>query len=82
VDLRLQEGGDIWVTDVRTLGILAAQGAFVRAGAQGGYSFPDLMERIVEATRKRARARQRNRMAANRPAPSLVPSSDPAGSSP
>ncbi|MEO5988361.1 MAG: 7TM domain-containing protein [Candidatus Eisenbacteria bacterium] len=57
VDLRMDEGGGLWVTEVRTLGILAGQGAFARAAAEAGYSFADLMARIVEVTRKRSRRR-------------------------
>jgi D-alanine-D-alanine ligase len=81
VDIRMGERGELWVTEVRTLGILAAQGTFVRAGAQAGYSFPALMARIVEATRKRARTRSRNWPSTGRATPSLVQSSDPVGSS-
>jgi D-alanine-D-alanine ligase len=82
VDIRIGATADVWVTDVLTLGILAAQGTFVRAGAEAGYSFPALMSRIVEATRKRARDRQRSRTSSDRAAPSLAPSSDPLGSRP
>ena len=77
VDVRLGEAGELWVTEVRTLGILAGQGAFVRAAAQAGYSFPDLMARIVEITRKRSNARTSNRASAGRADQTLVPSGSP-----
>jgi D-alanine-D-alanine ligase len=80
VDMRIDEAGEPWVTEVRTLGILAAQGAFVRAGAEAGYSFPALMARIVEATRTRARARRRHETNAGRATPTLVRASEPVGS--
>ena len=81
VDVRVGESGELWVTEVRTLGILAAGGAFVRAATEAGYSLPDLMARIVEVTRARARAERRARSgplpSADRAASTLVPSHDP-----
>ncbi len=76
VDFRVDEGGDMWVTEVRTLGILASQGAFVRAGAEAGYSFADLMARIVEVARERSHARTLARASTARVAPEPLPSSD------
>jgi D-alanine-D-alanine ligase len=70
VDVRIDEKGQLWVIEVRTLGILAGQGTFVRAGLQAGYSFPDLMARIVEVTR--ARAGQSSRQATRERARSTV----------
>jgi D-alanine-D-alanine ligase len=80
VDLRMGEGGELWVTQVRTLGILAAQGSYVLAGTRAGYSFPGLMARIVEITRQRSRARSRTRTSSGRAAQPLVRSSDPVAS--
>jgi D-alanine-D-alanine ligase len=56
VDLRVGDSGTPHVLEIRTLGILAHGGAFARAGAEAGYSFEDLLARIVELTRRRARA--------------------------
>ena len=83
VDVRIGEGGDLWVLEVRTLGILAGQGTFVRAGAQAGYSFPELMARIVEVTRARALTERRVRAIQRVPdhdARPLAGSTDPVGS--
>jgi D-alanine-D-alanine ligase len=55
VDIRLGESQDLWVLEVRNLGILAGGGSFVQAGAQAGYTFQDLVCRIVEVARIRAR---------------------------
>jgi len=76
VDIRMADTGELWVMEVRALGILAGQGTFVRAAAEAGYSLPELMGRIVEVTRKRAQARNRPRVPAGRAAPPLVPSSE------
>jgi D-alanine-D-alanine ligase len=75
VDVRIDEAGDLWVTEVRTLGILAGQGTFVRASTQAGYSLRDLMARIVEVTRARAQSQPRRRPVSRKPA-SYVDSSD------
>lgn len=79
VDIRIGEGGELWVSEVRTLGILAAQGAFALAGAKAGYEFPALMARIVEVTRKRSRARSRNSAPTGRAGQTLARSSGPVG---
>ena len=88
VDIRIDEQDALWVVEVRTLGILAGQGTFVRAATQAGLSFPDLMARIVEVTRERARGRSSRRTSprprrargAGERTPSLVRSSDAVGS--
>ncbi|MEO5616599.1 MAG: 7TM domain-containing protein [Candidatus Eisenbacteria bacterium] len=72
VGIRIGEAGELWVTEVRTLGILAAQGAFARAGAEAGHSFPALMARIVEVTRKRSRTRNLDRASTGRGSRTLV----------
>lgn len=77
VDTRMGEKGELWVVEVRTLGILAARGTFVRAAAQAGYSFPDLMARIVEVTRARARGRPSRRKSSE---PATLVQSEPVGS--
>ena len=77
VDVRIDQAGELWVTEVRTLGILAGQGTFVRAGAQAGYSLSALMARIVEVTRARAQAQRRPPQANPRKASSYAHSSDP-----
>jgi len=79
VDIRMGEKGELWVAEVRTLGILAGQGTFACAGLQAGYSYPELMARIVEVTRARAHPRTTQRASTDR-APSLVRSSEPIGS--
>jgi hypothetical protein len=86
VDIRIGEHDELWVVEVRTLGILAGQGTFVRAATQAGLSFPDLMARIVEVTRARARGKPSRRTSA-RPrrtsserTPALVRSTDAVGS--
>jgi D-alanine-D-alanine ligase len=79
VDIRLGEKGELWVLEVRTLGILAGQGTFVRAGLQAGYSFPDLMAHIVEVTRARARGRP-SRRTSSEPATRTLVHSNPVGS--
>jgi D-alanine-D-alanine ligase len=93
VDIRIDEQDALWVVEVRTLGILAGQGTFVRAATEAGLSFPDLMARIVDVTRARARGKSRRRTSprprrtksasartAGERAPALVRSSDAVGS--
>jgi D-alanine-D-alanine ligase len=53
VDVRVADPAHVWVLEVRTLGILARHGSFVRAGAEAGYSFDELIGRIVEVARAR-----------------------------
>ena len=79
VDVRIDENDQLWVVEVRTLGILAGQGTFVSAATQAGYSFPDLLARIVEVTRARASGRPVRRASSER-TPSLVGSADAVGS--
>ena len=78
-DIRMGEKGELWVVEVRTLGILAGQGTFVRAGVEAGYSYADLLARIVEVTRARAHPRTTQRASTER-VPSRVRSSDVVGS--
>jgi D-alanine-D-alanine ligase len=79
VDVRMGEKDKLWVVEVRTLGILAGQGTFVRAGLEAGFSFPDLMARIVEVTRARAGGRPNPRTSRERATPTLI-HSDAVGS--
>jgi D-alanine-D-alanine ligase len=79
VDIRIDEQDALWVMEVRALGILAGQGTFVRAAVQAGYSFPDLMARIVEVTRARASGKPSRRTSRERATPTLV-HSDAVGS--
>ncbi|HKQ56664.1 MAG TPA: 7TM domain-containing protein [Candidatus Eisenbacteria bacterium] len=55
VDLRVDERQEVWVLEVRTLGILAAGGTFALAAGQAGYRFQELLCHIVEVARIRAR---------------------------
>jgi D-alanine-D-alanine ligase len=53
IDVCVGESGDVWVLEARTLGILAREGSFVRAGAAAGYTFNELVCKIVEVARAR-----------------------------
>ncbi|HYM82458.1 MAG TPA: 7TM domain-containing protein [Candidatus Limnocylindria bacterium] len=59
VDLRLGESAGLWVAEVRTLGVLASEGSFVRAGMEAGYTFQDLICRIVDVARSRSHSKGR-----------------------
>ncbi len=54
IDLCVGESGDVRVLEVKCLGILARGGAFARAGMQAGYTFDQLVCRIIEVARARA----------------------------
>jgi len=56
VDVLVTETGEVLVLDVATHGILAGGGSFALAAAAAGYTFPQLMDRIVEVARERHRA--------------------------
>ncbi len=53
VDVRIDEAGELWVTGVATLGILARVGSFALAGEHAGLPFGRLVRRIVEIARAR-----------------------------
>jgi len=53
VDVRVDASGDPYVLAVRSIGILARTGSFVRAATEAGYSFGDLLCHIVEIARMR-----------------------------
>jgi D-alanine-D-alanine ligase len=56
IDVRVDASGAAWVLGVHTLGILARRGAFVRAGAEAGYRFHELVCTIIEVARRRCHA--------------------------
>lgn len=59
VEVCVDSAGEVWVVEVRALGILAAEGSFARAAREAGLSFAELLGRIVEITRRRARSEER-----------------------
>lgn len=48
IDLRLSSFGEPFVLDVRWVDLFDRRGAFVTAAAAAGYTFPNLMRRIVD----------------------------------
>lgn len=48
IDIRLAARGKLHVVGVHTVGIFARNGSFAQSAAQAGYSFGDLMDRVVE----------------------------------
>jgi len=57
VDLCVSDDGEVWVLEVKTLGILACRGMFARAGLTAGYPFDRLVCRIIEVAESRTDAR-------------------------
>jgi D-alanine-D-alanine ligase len=55
VDLRLDAANQPYVLEVGSIGILDRGGAFALAASQAGYSFPDLVRRLVDIARERYR---------------------------
>ncbi len=53
VDVRVADSGELRVLEVNTLGILARAGSFALAGTEAGYTFSQLVCRIVEVARTR-----------------------------
>lgn len=48
IDIRLTARGKLHVVGVQTVGIFARNGSFAQCAAQAGYSFGDLMRRVVD----------------------------------
>jgi D-alanine-D-alanine ligase len=53
VDIRLTARGKLHVVGVHTVGIFARNGSFAQCAAKAGYSFGDLMGRVVEVAWRR-----------------------------
>ena len=53
IDVRLSTFGEPVVVEIRWVDIFERRGAFVRAAAEAGYTFPMLMRRIVDEAAKR-----------------------------
>lgn len=53
VDIRLTARGRLHVIGVHTVGIFARNGSFAQSAEQAGYSFGDLMRRVVDVAWKR-----------------------------
>lgn len=48
VDFRLTQGGEACVVQIHSLGILSHKGSFIRSAEVGGYSFQNILHRIME----------------------------------
>jgi D-alanine-D-alanine ligase len=53
VDVRIDEAGVPWVLEINSMASLGAAGSYVLAAAAAGYSFPALVNRIVDVAHAR-----------------------------
>src|SRR5262249_19695800 len=53
VDFRLTRTGAVWLVEAAPLGALPDSGPFARPAAEAGYSYPQMLDRIVEPARAR-----------------------------
>jgi D-alanine-D-alanine ligase len=56
IDVGIDAAGGTWALEVRTHDVLARKGAFMRAGAEAGYTFGQIASRIVDEARARVSA--------------------------